>query len=89
MTIHLIIEGKVQGVFFRASTKDEADRLGITGWVKNTFDGNVEIMASGRKNLIAQFTEWCKHGPRRALVTNISITEKDEIEFEEFSVLRT
>jgi len=88
MTIHLTISGKVQGVFFRASAKDEADKLGITGWVKNTFDGNVEIMATGNKILMDQFVAWCKHGPKRAVVASIIIIEKDETEFEEFSVLR-
>ena len=48
-TIHILVKGKVQGVFYRATAKEMADRYGITGWVRNTEEGNVELMASGKE----------------------------------------
>jgi acylphosphatase len=62
------VSGKVQGVFFRASTKDEADRLGIAGLVRNEPDGSVFIDAEGSPESLALFAEWCREGPPRAHV---------------------
>ena len=71
--LHLIISGRVQGVFFRAQTKDVARTLGLTGWVSNLPDGGVETLAEGEKETLEKFLEWCKHGPPSASVSNISI----------------
>jgi acylphosphatase len=49
ITVHLLIEGEVQGVFYRATAKEIADKLGITGWIKNTWEGNVEAMVTGNE----------------------------------------
>ena len=87
-TVHLIIKGKVQGVFYRASAKDVADDIGIVGWVKNTEEGNVEIMADGSKEQIEKLVDWCKKGPRRAVVTDVVVTEVDKQNFKGFEVLR-
>jgi acylphosphatase len=87
-TLHLIIKGHVQGVFYRASAKDAAEELGVTGWIKNTPDGEVEALASGSQEKIEQFVEWCKKGPRRARVSEVIVNEGDEKHFEEFSVIR-
>lgn len=87
-TVHLIIKGKVQGVFFRATAKEVADGLGLKGWVKNTFDDNVEAMATGDDKLIQQFISWCRKGPRRAEVTDVQVTKKEETAFTDFSVIR-
>jgi acylphosphatase len=87
-TVHLIIEGKVQGVFFRATAKDIADEIGITGWVKNTEEGNVEIMASANDEQLQNFIAWCKVGPRRAIVTNIKVTNTEDGNFKSFEVIR-
>ncbi len=87
-TVHLIIKGKVQGVFFRASAKDVADKMHITGWVKNTEEGNVEIVASGSNDQLQKFMEWCKVGPRRAIVTNVIVTNTEEENFKSFEVIR-
>ena len=57
---HLIIKGKVQGVFFRASAKETAELLGVTGWVKNTKEGNVEAFINGDENKLQEFIAWCK-----------------------------
>ena len=87
-TVHLIISGKVQGVFFRATAKDVADEIGITGWVKNTEEGDVEIKATGNHGQLERFIEWCKLGPKRAIVTSVAITNIDEEHFKKFDVLR-
>lgn len=87
-TVHLVISGKVQGVFFRASAKDVADDVGVTGWVKNTEEGDVEIKATGNHDQLQKFIEWCKVGPRRAIVTNVAVTNIDEEFFKKFDVLR-
>ena len=88
-TDQLIIKGRVQGVFFRATAKDMADELGITGWVKNTDEGNVEIIATGTEEQLRKFIEWCKKGPRKAIVTDVEISKKDKEEnFKSFQVIR-
>ena len=71
--VHIIIEGRVQGVFFRASAKDQADALKLHGWVRNLPGGSVEIEAEGRKDNIENFLDWCHKGPPNAVVTNIEI----------------
>lgn len=87
-TIHLIIKGEVQGVFFRATAKDMADEIGVTGWVKNTNEGNVEIVANGSNDQLQKFMDWCKLGPRRANVTDVEITGTEEKFFKSFDVVR-
>lgn len=87
-TVHMLIKGKVQGVFFRASTKAAADSLGVQGWVKNTAAGNVEAMATGNEKNIQQFINWCKQGPRRAIVTEVIVTQKEVLPFTDFSVIK-
>jgi len=71
--ISMIIKGQVQGVFFRYETKKEAERLGLTGLVKNNNDGNVEILAEGDKNKLEELAKWCKSGPDSAQVENVEI----------------
>ena len=87
-TIHLLIKGEVQGVFFRASAKEQADRLGVRGWVRNTRDGNVEIVASGADQTLQQFVDWCGHGPPRAHVSEVISTPQPGKSFGEFSIAR-
>jgi acylphosphatase len=74
-TVHLLIGGRVQGVGFRYFVHQKAKDLGITGWVKNTPDGKVEIEASGNENNLAAFTDWMKIGPARALIRTFSESE--------------
>ena len=85
---HLIVKGKVQGVFYRASAKKMADSMGITGWVRNTDAGHVEILATGSAGNLEKFTEWCKQGPPKAAVANIAVTNKDEGDFDGFEIRR-
>ena len=87
-TVHIVIKGRVQGVYFRASAKDIADEIGITGWVRNTDEGDVEIMATGNKEQLEKLVDWCKVGPRRAVVAEISVTDKEETNFKAFDVIR-
>lgn len=69
--IHLRIKGRVQGVGFRFSAVDEAGRLGLTGWVRNTHDGDVELVAEGPRDRVQRLSAWCHAGPRGALVTDV------------------
>ena len=87
-TVHLIISGKVQGVFFRATAKEIADKLGVNGWVKNTPEGNVEAMATGTQEQIESFVAWCKKGPPKAKVENVEVSKADETPFSGFEVKR-
>lgn len=87
-TVKLIITGRVQGVFFRATAKDEADRLGVKGWVRNLPDRNVEIAATANEETLQQFIKWCRQGPPRAIVSNIVIEEVTFEEFISFRILR-
>lgn len=70
-TLHIIVKGKVQGVFYRASAKKVARQLGLTGWVRNMPEGTVEIMAQGPAAQLQQFTAWCKEGPAGAKVQEV------------------
>lgn len=66
------ISGRVQGVFFRASTRAEAERLGITGWARNLADGRVEVLAqSGEPAELDQLADWLGHGPAQARVESV------------------
>lgn len=80
MGIHCFISGLVQGVWYRASTQDEARTLGLTGWVRNLPDGRVEVMAFGEQEKIKQLYAWLQRGPKRAKVEKVSL---DEIAWQE------
>ena len=77
-TYKLEIKGKVQGVWFRASAKDKAIGLGLTGKIWNEYDGDVGAIVQGPLNNILSFIEWCKEGPPLARVDDVSETEIDE-----------
>jgi len=75
----LLVAGRVQGVFFRAACKDEADRLGVSGWARNLRDGRVEVVVEGSEHAVEQLARWCHEGPPRAVVTKVeSTTEAPE-----------
>ncbi len=69
--VHLLIKGYVQGIFFRASTRDMANSLGLTGWVRNLPDGNVEAVFEGSNDILKQAAQWCYRGPAGATVTKV------------------
>ncbi|MFH0820264.1 MAG: acylphosphatase [Candidatus Peregrinibacteria bacterium] len=85
--VHLTIHGLVQGVFFRAETKKQAQELGVTGFVANNSDGTVSVVAEGPENLIQQLTDWCNSGPSRAQVQKVDAeTHTYTGEFEGFEI---
>ncbi len=80
--VHLLIFGKVQGVFYRIETKKRADELGLSGWVRNTSDGGVEIVARGEEKSLRKLIDWCRSGPERAVVERVDVVWMDEGENE-------
>lgn len=70
-----IVSGKVQGVFYRASTRSEARRLGVTGHARNLDDGRVEVLACGEQEKADRLVEWLRRGPPMARVENVEIRE--------------
>ncbi|MBV6647937.1 MAG: acylphosphatase [Cyclobacteriaceae bacterium] len=85
-TLQLTCKGKVQGVFYRASAKTEAERLGLTGWVRNKSNGDVEIVVTGNESILDVFVSWCKQGPPLARVSEISIEDLQLQKFDAFEV---
>lgn len=86
--VRLIISGQVQGVFFRRSAKEEADKLGLGGWIRNQSDGSVEVLAVGSKEKLEKFVAWCKKGPPLARVDNVEVDWQDtEEDFDHFDIL--
>ncbi|NIQ02016.1 MAG: acylphosphatase [Nitrospinaceae bacterium] len=73
MAVHMVVHGRVQGVFFRASTQKKAEELGLAGWVKNRPDGTVEIHAEGQQETLEKLIEWCRQGPALASVSSIDL----------------
>ncbi len=69
----LKIHGRVQGVFFRQSTREKARELGLSGWVKNMPDGTVEALATGPENVINELIAWCEQGPAYARVDKVDV----------------
>ncbi len=85
---HVVISGRVQGVAFRARTKSTADSLGLKGWVRNVSDGSVEAVFEGKEDALKSMLDWCRQGPRLALVTNVDISEEPyRGEFKDFRIV--
>jgi len=83
------VHGKVQGVFFRASTQEKAQELGLTGFVQNEPDGTVYLEAEGSAQALKQLEQWAHEGPRRAKVEKVEVEEKQELKgFEKFEQRR-
>ena len=70
--IHLVVRGRVQGVYFRASAQREARQLGLTGWVKNRNDGAVELVAEGEEDQVKDLLAWAQSGPATAPADRIA-----------------
>ena len=85
-TIHCYISGRVQGVFFRAATREQAMLFGLTGWVRNLADGRVEVMASGEEAQVKHLQEWLERGPEHARVLKVEVREVACLDFEGFTV---
>lgn len=79
VAIHIFISGRVQGVYFRSSMKNIADKLNIVGWVRNSDDGKVEAVVQGSAHDVTNIIDWCRHGPPSAEVNNV-LTEEIAIQ---------
>lgn len=85
----LTISGKVQGVYYRASMVETAQRLGIVGWVCNCTDGSVEAVIAGESAAVAALIAWARQGPPAAEVVHVRVELSDEEDFDSFSVIET
>lgn len=86
---HIYVSGKVQGVFFRSSTRDKAKELALTGWVRNLDDGRVEAVFEGEKENVDKMVEWAWKGPEYARVEKVENTPEEYTgEFGGFVILR-
>lgn len=70
---HVVVSGRVQGVFFRQKTLERARQRGITGWVRNRDDGRVEAVFEGDDDAVRSMIDWCRRGPRLAVVEEVSV----------------
>jgi acylphosphatase len=86
--IDITVKGKVQGVFYRASTKAVADQLGVKGYVSNEANGDVFIAAEGDKMSLEMFLDWCKEGPEKAVVTSVESHEGELKNYRNFEVVK-
>jgi acylphosphatase len=85
--VHIIISGRVQGVFFRAQAERLAKELDVRGWIRNTSDGKVEAVAEGKEDGVAAFIAFCRKGPQHAVVEHVSVTDlKGGKKFNDFTI---
>lgn len=85
---NITVSGRVQGVFFRDSTKKMAGILGLHGFVQNLPDGRVYIEAEGDNDMLVRLIDWCHHGPELANVTNVSVTDGPVVGCQGFEIRR-
>jgi acylphosphatase len=71
--VHVFVSGRVQGVSFRDATRSQAEQLGLSGWVRNTQDGQVEAVFEGDTDTVRQMIDWCESGPSSADVEDVSV----------------
>ncbi|HEX5056107.1 MAG TPA: acylphosphatase [Gammaproteobacteria bacterium] len=83
---HYRVSGLVQGVFFRASTREKAAALGLTGWVRNLADGRVEAVACGEGPQLELLEQWLRRGPELAKVDSVQVTAEDYIPYTGFEI---
>ena len=88
MVKHLRIHGLVQGVFFRETLRRQAERFGVTGWVRNCSDMSVEAMVQGTPEALDAIIAWARHGPETAQVEHVEINE-GEGNFTRFEIVRS
>ncbi len=80
-----LVTGRVQGVWFRGSTQQQARKLGVTGWARNLPDGRVEVLMCGEASSLDSLQQWLRKGPPLAKVSDIQISEEPEQNFREFT----
>jgi acylphosphatase len=84
---HVIIQGRVQGVFFRVETRKAASRYGVAGWVRNLPDGTVEAVFEGTRQQVEQVIDWCRKGPPLGRVDGVDVKwESAAGKFNDFSI---
>jgi len=83
----IVVKGKVQGVYFRASTRQAAEQLAVTGQVKNLPDGSVWITAEGEVPAMEKFIAWCHQGPPHAVVSDVAVAERPLQHFTKFEIV--
>jgi len=83
---HVSVTGRVQGVFFRGWTQDQASELGVTGWVRNCPDGRVDMHIEGEEDAVGQLIERLRRGPPAARVEDVHVWDVDTFDFENFEV---
>ena len=86
---HYVVSGRVQGVFFRASTRETAIRLALVGWVRNCDGGSVELVACGEEPVLKQLEDWLWQGPKFAQVSSVeasALSPEEECKFSDFSI---
>lgn len=83
--VRCLVAGRVQGVFYRASTRHEAQRLGLTGYASNLLDGRVEVVACGDKDAVESLREWLRKGPANAQVSGVACEFIDCRDFSQFT----
>ena len=85
--VKVLISGRVQGVWFRANTKQQAEILGLTGWVRNTDDGRVEAVFEGDEEKVNKMINWCHEGPALAKVISVDVKKQNPSSgFDDFSI---
>ena len=89
MRVHVRVWGRVQGVYFRAGTQGEAERLGLDGWVRNRVDGSVEAVAEGSREQLLEFISWTRGGPPLAEVMETEVVWADDAGLEGFEIRPT
>lgn len=78
--LHLMIHGRVQGVWFRATTREMAEKYKIKGWVRNTADGSVEAHIQGEGSAVDKMLSWCRQGPPGARVDDVDVSDVDPVD---------
>lgn len=85
----VFVEGRVQGVWFRESTRRIAEDLGLAGWVRNLADGRVEAVFEGDPEKVARAVDWARHGPDHAFVSGIEVSEEAPAHLSGFAIKPT
>lgn len=83
---HVTVTGRVQGVFFRAWTKQQADELGVTGWVRNCPDGRVDAHVEGEDSAVQRLIDQLRRGPPAAQVEDVHVWDVETFDFDDFEV---
>ena len=87
--VRVRIHGQVQGVFFRVWTKEQADRLGVMGWVRNRLDGDVEALFAGPEAAVNQLIDVCREGPAHAMIDDVKVEDAQGITSASFEIKPT